>query len=212
MMTEPHQKAELAPRAPGPIRQSVSTKDRLAKARMVRLVLSPEGKPGIDLASRGPGRGQYVEADRAVLRHALSQKGLGKIYRGKAKALSVKEIEDLIDEAVRRLEDRIIELCGLARRSGDVVLGLEPVVAMLEAGKVQVVVQAADLSQRSTERLAPALARAGARRVVLSDKAEIGRKLGRVDLGVVAIRPSTLAERLAVEAERHQGLMGASEV
>lgn len=210
-MSAPQMNDGQGPEA-GPMRQSVQTRARLQKARMVRLVLGPDGRPGIDLSSRGSGRSQYVEADRAVLVAALSQKGLGKLFRGKAAALSTKEVNDLIDDAARRLEDRIVELCGLARRSADAVLGLEPVLELLQAGKAQVVVRAKDLSERSADRLAEGVTRAGAVQVVLSEKAEIGRKLGRADLGVVAIRPSTLAERLAVEAARLSGLLGASEV
>jgi ribosomal protein L7Ae-like RNA K-turn-binding protein len=195
------------------VRQSAWTKSRAAKAGLIRLVLSPEGRPGLDLSAKGGGRGLSLEADRAVIFEALSPKGAPKLFKGKSKGLGKDEIEALIADAIARLEGRILELCGLARRAGELIMGLDPVLEALQTMPKLVVVTAGDLSERSSHKLFEALAQSPqATQVVLSTKTEIGTRTGRVDVGVVAIRPSSLAERVAVEVERRRGLMGTSEV
>jgi predicted RNA-binding protein YlxR (DUF448 family) len=173
---------------------------------MLRLVLGPDQIPFVDLLGRAPGRGVYVEAERAVLAEALSKKGLGRTFKGLAKELSPEEVEALIEGTVARLEDRVLELMTLARRAGVAELGRDAsfrLFAQDREGTVAII--AKDISARSEGDVAGAVSPKIAV-VQAGDKATIGARLGREDVGVVGIAPSVLSERIRIEGARLSGL------
>ena len=188
-------------------RQCVVTRTRRPKDELVRLVLDPEGQVAIDLLDRAPGRGVYVWADRGALIKALSGKGIGRTFRGRARPLSPEAVEALLDSTVERLEHRLVELVAVARRAGVAALGMDLVLEALGNNPpAPVVLTTRDLSERSLRRVSE---HAGARTRFIGlavDKADFGSKLGRSDVGVVAIRPSALAIRIVAEAARRDGL------
>ena len=238
------------------VRQCVVSRERRPKHELVRLVLGPDGQVAIDLLDKAPGRGVYVRSDRATLRKALSKKGIGRTFRGRAQPLSPEALESVVDDAVQRLDRRIVELVSIARRAQVAAVGMDAVLAALDnEPPATVVLFAADVSERSMRRvrshgrggLVPQAdtggsvppedalgmngeqSRANRDRAadgdegagteggsgrhfifVAADKADFGSKLGRKDVGVVAIRPSALATRIVAEALRRDGLGGSS--
>ncbi len=194
----------------GPTRQCAWTRQRAPKESLVRLVLDPEGRPWADIGAKAPGRGVYVCPDRNILREALSPKGLGRMFRGQAKTLGV-DPEVWLDTLADNLAERILDLVGIARRANELVFGMDSVLGLVQSGLAGgVVVTAADFAERSERRIAEALDYIpGSQRpawVVVGNKMDLGARLGRDDIGVVAIRPSVLAERVKVEARRHERL------
>ncbi len=193
------------------VRQCVVTRERRPKGELVRLMVDPEGQVAIDLLDRAPGRGVYVRADRATLHRALTGKGMGKTFRGRVRPMSSEAVEALIDGARDRLDRRLLEMVGIARRAGVAAIGMDAVIGVLsETPAVPsapvVVLTARDLSERSLGRVKEH-ADLAARFVELAvGKTEFGSKLGRSDVGVVAIRPSALATRIVAEAVRRDGL------
>lgn len=171
---------------------------------MLRLVLGPDRVPFVDLLGRAPGRGTYVEADRAILEEALSPKGLGRLFRGKAADLSPAQKVALIEGTIAQLEDRIIELLSLARRAGQLEIGMDATLRLCAEKRAgTVVIAAKDISERSEEQILRsevAVIRAGT-------KATIGAKLGREEVGVVGVKPSVLSERIGIEGARFLGLV-----
>src|SRR5262245_54795779 len=190
-----------------PMRRSAMTRTRAEKPTMLRLVLGPDGAVFVDLLGRGPGRGTYVEADRAILEEALSPKGLGRIFKGKASELGAEARARLIVQTIEQLEERIIELVTLARRAGQLEIGMDATIRLCREDRAgTVVVAAKDISARSEEQLPSggdpnvAVFRAGT-------KATLGARLGKDEVGVVGVRPSALSERIRIEGVRFQGLV-----
>ncbi len=64
----------------GPLRRCVVTRERLAKERMIRFVLSPERIVVPDLAARLPGRGIWLSARGDVLETARAQGSLARAF------------------------------------------------------------------------------------------------------------------------------------
>jgi len=187
------------------------TRERAPQRTLLRLALGPEGQPYADVLGRAPGRGVYVRCDPDVVRRALSPKGVGRAFRGRAKALEPAEIEALLRDAVERLEQRIVEMTGIARRAGLLELGMDPVLRALATGSAGwLVLVTRDLGPSSTRKIESAVANAGARARVIrvGTKETLGSRLGRSEVGVVAIRPSRHAERMASEADRWRALLG----
>lgn len=192
--------------APG-TRTCALTRTAAPKATLVRLALGPERTPYVDLVGRAPGRGFYVVAERARLVEALTEKGAGRVFKGKARPLVPDEAMRHVEDAVRRLDERLLELLGLARRAGVLELGMDAVCRMLNSAAVVVI--AADASDRTRHRVESNAERADVPcSVIAHDKATLGARLGRETLSVVAIRPSSLAERWATEVVRSTGLRG----
>ena len=192
------------------VRQCVVTRERRPKDELVRLVLAPDGRVGIDLLERAPGRGVYVLADRASVRKALTGKGLGRTFRGKAAPMSTEAVDGLLDDAARRLDARLSELVSVARRAQVADVGMDAALAALDdEPPAPVVVYAHDVSDRSLRRVCEHATPTTRFVELATGKADLGSKLGRSDVGVVAIRPSALALRIVAEAVRRDGL-GAS--
>ena len=147
----------------GPLRRCVVTRERQAKERMIRFVLSPERVIVPDLTARLPGRGMWLSARADVLETARAQ---GSLARGFAKyaAKAVAEgaaqdaakpgakvarglvtltpdLPDLIEAMLLR---RVVELLGLARRAGQAVCGFQKAREWLTNGRAGLVVQASD--------------------------------------------------------------------
>ena len=198
-------------RAASGMRTCALTRSPASRHTMVRLALSPDGTPYIDLLGRAPGRGVYVVAERDAVLTALGAKGVGRVFKGKARPSAPDQAMRLVEDAVRRLDDRLLELIGIGRRAGDLELGMDAVTRLLETAPAGVVVViASDASDRTRKKVESVAERAGVPRVVslVHDKATLGARLGRDTLSVVAMRRSKLSARLASEADRRVGLAG----
>lgn len=181
-----------------PSRRCVATRTSAPKDTLLRLVLGPDGAPLVDLLGRAPGRGVYVRPERAAFEEALSPRGLARAFKGAARPLGDEELAALVESTVARLEARVLELLTLARRAGKIEIGMDAALrAASQEGPGTVFVTAKDLSERSARAL-PAEARV----VAVADKATIGARLGREEVGIVAVRPSVFTERISGEAER----------
>lgn len=112
----------------------------------------------------------------------------------------------MLDETFLRVEARIFELLGLARRAGCLAIGSDAVLRLLSGSpRGTVVVVAEDLSERTLEKI-----RAVHDGVIrFATKARLALILGgeAEAVGVVGIRASSFSERVANEAERLAGLL-----
>lgn len=188
------------------VRQCVVSRERLPKAELLRLVVGPDGSVAVDLLDRAPGRGVYVRAARDAVLKALG-KGIGRTFKGRVRPMAPEAVHSLVEETCERLEDRLVDLVALARRAQVVAIGMDAVVdALSNPRPAEVVAHTSDVSDRSLRRV-KAFAPPATRFVELKiSKADFGSKLGRNDVGVVAIRPSALAIRIVAEAVRRDGL------
>lgn len=196
----------------GPTRQCAVTRKRAEKRSLVRLALDPDGRPFVDVRGLAPGRGVYVSPEE--LREALSQRGLQRVFRGRARVLAAEEVEGLLADAQARMEQRLLELLGLARRTGQLALGMEATLAEIARRPREVVVlSATDLSARSAARVAEALdAAPEARAVRASTVAALGRALGRDVVGVIAVWHPKIGASVLDEGARIEALSGTGAV
>ena len=116
-------------------------------------VVGPEGALVPDLNESLPGRGLWISADRALLAKACER---GLFARAARRPIVV--APDLIDEVERQLTARALDVLGLARRAGGLVMGFDKVQRALTEGRVAVLVEASDGARHGRARLG-ALAR-----------------------------------------------------
>lgn len=170
---------------------------------MIRFVLAPDGILVPDLAARLPGRGMWLSARADVLERAATRGAFAKATRGAAHVPP--DLRARIEDGLR---GRIRDLIGFARRAGQAVSGWQAAREWLQAGRVGLVVQAADGSPAERERLL------GLRRlpvVAPLPAAELGALFGRERAVHVAIAPGRLAQGIAAEAARLAGISTAGE-
>lgn len=168
---------------------------------MLRFVLSPERVVVPDLAARLPGRGMWLSARADVIERASARGAFAKASRG-----VVHVPPDLRARIEDGLRGRVRDLVGFARRAGQAVSGWQAAREWLQAGRVGLVVQAADGSVAERERLV------GLRQVPVVaplSAAELGALFGRDRAVHVAIAPGRLAESIAAEAARLAGVAAA---
>ena len=114
----------------GPLRRCIVTRESLAKEDMLRFVVGPENSLVPDLAGRLPGRGMWLKAAPGVLEQALKK---GAFHRA-AKA-QVKMPENFAAVLASMLEQRLVDMLGMARRAGESVAGWQKVQEWLVAGE-----------------------------------------------------------------------------
>ena len=177
------------------------TRERDYRARMIRFVVSPDRLLVPDLVAKLPGRGIWLSARRDVLETARNRGAFARAARG-----TVTVPADLVELVQSGLERRVTELLGLTRRAGQAVCGFQKAREWLLAGRVGLVVQAADGSRDERTRFM-----SGAKNVPVAaplSGAALGAVFGRDHVVHVAIAHGRLAEALSIETHRLSGIAG----
>lgn len=120
-------------------RQDLVTRQVLDESRLIRFVAGPDGSVVPDLARKLPGRGMWVEANRASIDAAIKKN----MFARSAKA-PLKPASDLSDLVERLLFKRCLEQLGLARREGVLISGFEKTAASIRSGKASWLIEASD--------------------------------------------------------------------
>lgn len=179
-------------------RRCVATGETAERGRLIRCVVGPDGQLVPDIEAKLPGRGLWVSARRAAVDLAVKK---GAFPRAAKQAVKVSP--DLPDQIEQLLARRCINLLGLCRRAGLAVAGFVKVEERLAAGRVAVLVQAADASADGKAKLAR-LAR-DLERVEILTSAELGLALGRENVVHAALSPGGLTSSFLAEAQRLAG-------
>lgn len=174
---------------------------------MIRFVLDPEGQVVPDLEGKLPGRGLWVTASRKALADAVKRNAFAKAAKTAAKAAP--GLPEQVTELLRR---RVLDLFGLARRGGYVIVGFGNVEAALGDEKIApalgALIEAEDGADDGRRKLAAAMRRSGLEiPVIIGPKAsEMGLALGRELVVHAALRGGALTRKLMVELARLRGM------
>jgi len=184
-------------------RRDIVSGEIMPDSRLVRFVADPDGNVVPDVAAKLPGRGLWVEASRDAVNKAVAKK----LFARAAKA-QVTADADLSDRAEKALVTRMLGDLGIARRSGQLVLGFDNVLRALEGPKPpKVLIEAFDGARDGKRKLYAAAHRMELNCTVIESltSAELGLALGRENVIHAAIQPGGFAERLTFDAERLSG-------
>ncbi len=187
-----------------PERTCAGCRQRDGQAALLRFVVRAE-EPRLlpDVRRRLPGRGVSVHPTRECMRRAVERGGFARAIGGK---LSV-DTDTLSALAASQYERRVAGLLLAALRSRSLVLGTEAVRRTLEAGAPPLLLVAIDAAGRRDE-IEERVARMSGRIVVYGTKTELGRLVGRAELGVLAILDPGIALEVAAMAARATELAG----
>lgn len=176
--------------------------------RLVRYVLSPEGEILVDYRHKLPGRGAYTCLDRSCIESAVKRRQFDRSFGG-----GLRKIEaEVLNEAVRQqISARILNLLGMARKSGNVISGGNQVMETLGSrSALALVLMASDISAAIGEKVAAKSSAAGVPCFRLFEKETLGRILGKGERSIVAFKQGLLAESVKIELSRYENIVGVS--
>ena len=133
--------------AHSPERTCILSRRTAPKEELVRLALSPDGEVAPDIRARAPGRGAWIGVSRAEL-DAANAKGRLKSALARAfKAGDVKAPADLGERIAAALRQGALDRLGMEARAGNLINGADRVETAARAGKVHLLLHAADAGE-----------------------------------------------------------------
>ena len=155
----------------------------------------------VDYRHRLPGRGAYTCIDKKCLRDASRNKQFQRSFRGKCSEISE---EGLLDSLQQALLQRILNLIGMARKSGQVISGSNAVMTALRQPKGQAVVLISeDISDGIAAKIRELSDRQNVSCSQLFSKGMLGQVLGKGERSVLAIQSGALAKAILIELQRY---------
>lgn len=200
-----------------PERRCILTGEHGERASLVRVALAPDGAVVPDVMAKAPGRGAWIGCDRAALETAIAKgklKGaLARAFKGAPLTIPA-DLAALVDAAFERT---ILNLFGLAAKSGVLLTGAEKVDAAARSGQVALLLHAADAAEDGRRKRDQSW-RVGEDeegsgkmgRVLPMDRTALSVALGRDNAVHIAIIDARWGERLSVLLDRWQYFAGSS--
>jgi len=191
-----------------PERTCVLTRRKGTRDSLIRLALGPDGEVGPDVRARAPGRGAWISVDRAELDAANAG---GKLKSALARAFKAAELKipaDLGERTERALRQAALDRLGLEARGGTLINGADRIEAAARAGKVHLLIHAADAREDGRKTLDQAL-RVGARAggpegggeprglIFPEERSILSMALGRENVVHVALTDPAAASRVS---------------
>jgi len=183
-----------------PERTCVLTRRKATKGELIRLALSPDGEVAPDVRARAPGRGAWVGVARTEL-DAANAKGRLKAALARAfKSTDVAVPADLGERTAQALRQYTLDRLGMEARAGNLINGAEKVEAAARAGKVHMLIHAADSGEDGRRSLDQAWRVGGGspRGVIFPEgRTILSMALGRENVVHVALTDPAAASRVS---------------
>ena len=183
-----------------PERTCVLTRRKGSRNELIRLALSPDGEVAPDVRARAPGRGAWIGVNRRELDEAVAR---GKLKGALNRAFKTNDLRvpaDLGERTVQALRQAALDRLGMEARAGNLVNGSDRVEIAARAGKVALLIHAADSGEDGRRRLDQAwrVGGGGPRGVIFPEgRTILSMALGRENVVHVALTDSAAAARVA---------------
>ena len=172
------------------------------KSDLLRFVLDPNRTVVADVKQKLPGRGAYTCLNSGCVRNAVLRKQFSRAFKGDVKIASV---DELLNEIVTVLADRIAGYVALANKAGKVISGSERVMeALKKAEKPGLLLIASDISEDIGRKVAFLAERAGVHHYFLFNKERFGDIFGKGLKSVVLIQQSGFILSLEQEIVKYR--------
>jgi uncharacterized protein len=187
----------------GPLRLCAVSRVQKPPDDLIRFVLGPDGTIVPDLARRLPGRGVWITGTRRDVAAALRQKAFARSFRQ-----VVLVPDDLVDRIEALMKKRLAEAASIARKAGLLVTGFAKVEELIDVGKAEVLMHAADAANDGVAKLDRKFR---ALRGLIEDRdqivheltsAELSLAIGRSNVVHAAASGGGASERIVYEASR----------
>jgi predicted RNA-binding protein YlxR (DUF448 family) len=183
-----------------PERTCVLTRVKGSKDDFIRLALGPDNKVAPDVRARAPGRGAWIGVDRSALDKANAKGKLKGALARAFKSSAVTVPADLGERTEAALRQATLDRLGMEARSGKLVTGSERIETAARAGKVALLLHAADCGEDGRKGLDQAWRVGGgdAQGVIFPEgRTILSMALGRENVVHVALTDPAAASRVA---------------
>lgn len=176
------------------------------RAKMIRLVIGPDGSLVPDVAEKLPGRGIWISTNRVMLDENIASGKFKKAVARSLKANFKADAHDLPELIERLLTRRCLDRLGLEQRAGNIVTGFDKIKAETlgkAAGKIIGYVTANDGGDDGQSKLSALLSP----KVIISslfNRQELSQALGKDNAVHVVVFDSGGARVLLAELDRLQ--------
>jgi uncharacterized protein len=193
-----------------PERRCVLSGEHGPRAELIRLALAPDGTVHPDLGAKAPGRGAWISPDRALIETAVAKGRLrGALVRA-FKGAPIDVPADLVERIAEGLKRRALDRLGLELRTGNLILGADRILDKIRAGRVHLLLHAADASVDGRGKLDQKLrvSEVGEPVVLPAGRAELSVALGRENVVHAALCDRAAAIRVAAAVSRWRAFCG----
>ena len=193
-----------------PERSCILTRRTASREELIRLALGPDGQVAPDVRARAPGRGAWIGVGRKALDEANAK---GKLKGALARAFKTGDIEvpaDLGERIETALRAQALDRLGLEARGGTLINGAERVEQAARAGKVHLLIHAADAGEDGNRSLDQAWRVGGgeAKGLVFPlSRTILSMALGRENVVHVALTDAAAARRVTHAISRWQAFI-----
>ena len=195
-------------------RTCVLSRRTAPREELIRLARGPDGQVAPDIRARADGRGAWIGVDRATLDGALAK---GKLKGALARAFKTTTLDipgDLGARIEAALRQVALDRLGLEARGGTLLHGFEKIETAARAGKVHLLVHAADASEDGNRKLDQAWRVGGSEKRGFSrglvfplPRPILSMALGRENVVHVALIDAAAARRVAQAIHRWQAFI-----
>ena len=130
-----------------PERTCILSRRTAPRGELIRLALSPGGEVAPDVRARAPGRGAWIGVGRAELDAASAGDKLKGALRRALKTNDVTIPADLGDRIAAALRQAALDRLGMEAKAGNLINGADRIETAARAGKVQLLIHAADAGE-----------------------------------------------------------------
>jgi predicted RNA-binding protein YlxR (DUF448 family)/ribosomal protein L30E len=189
----------------GPERTCLACRTQFEKKSLLRFVLAPDGSLLIDYRQRLPGRGAYTCMNLKCVNDAVKKGGFKRAFKGRCGNVNA---DELIAQLQNEVRQRILNLLGIARKSGNIATGSNATLDALRGkAKVGLVLLAVDISEGVGEKVINAAKKEAVAVYCLFDKLMIGQHLGKNEVSAVAFSDNDLSASMLKELCRYEQLV-----
>jgi len=194
-----------------PERTCVLTRRKGTRDELIRLAISPDGEVAPDVRARAPGRGAWIGVARAELDQANTK---GKLKAALQRAFKTNEVAvpaDLGGRVEAALRQTALDRLGIEARAGNLVNGAERVENAARAGKVALLIHAADAGEDGCRKMDQAwrVGGGGPKGVIFPEPRTIlSMALGRENVVHVALTDPAAASRVTHALARWRAFTG----
>ncbi len=136
-----------------PERSCILSRRTAPREELIRLALGPDGQVAPDVRARAAGRGAWIGVGRAELDAANAKSKLKAALSRAYKTGDIQVPADLGDKIEAALRQGALDRLGMEARSGNLINGSDKVETAARAGKVQLLIHAADAGEDGRRRL-----------------------------------------------------------
>jgi len=189
--------------AHSPERRGILSGETQAADHLIRLVRDPDGRIVPDIAHKLPGRGAWLDPDRARLETLIGKRKLaGALARAFKSPVTADQIPaDLPQMIDRLLLKRCLDRLGLERKAGRLTTGFDAVADRLKTGAARILLHATDAGADGVAKLGR-LTAPDMPVIRLFSREEMSLALGRDNVVHAALDPGGGADRLLADARR----------